>query len=45
MAKEQDLRVDIVHGCITEGDDSVLRVFSWELLPATLQDNYCWLAN
>ena len=30
--KELDLGVDVMHGCSTEGGDSTLSVFSWELL-------------
>ena len=42
--KERDLGVEVVRGCLAEGDDSILRVFSWELLKLKLQD-YEWLAN
>ena len=37
-ANEHDLEVEIVHGCLVEGDDSILRVFPWELLKLKLQD-------
>ena len=39
MANERDSTVAVVHGCFPEGDDSILSVFSWEPLPAKLQDN------
>ena len=39
MAKEQDSRVTVVHGCFPEGGDSILSALSWESLPAKLQDN------
>ena len=39
MANEQGLRVAVVHGCFPEGGDSILSAFSWEPLPAKLQDN------
>ena len=39
MANERDLRVAVVHGCFTEGGDSILSAFTWEPLPAKLQDN------
>ena len=39
MANERDSRVAAVHGCFPEGGDSILSAFSWELLPAKLQDN------
>ena len=29
----------VVHGCFLEGGDSILSAFSWEPLPAKLQDN------
>ena len=48
MANERDSRVADVHGCFPEGDDSILSAFSWELLPAKLQDNsngFLWLAD
>ena len=38
-ANERVSRVAVVHGCFTEGSDSILSAFSWELLPAKLQDN------
>ena len=34
--KELDSGVDVTHGCYTEGGDSTLGVFSWELLWAKL---------
>ena len=37
-ANERDLRVAVVHGCLSEGDDSILST-SWEALRAKLQDN------
>ena len=40
MANERDSRViAVVHGCFTEGGDSILSAFNWEPLPAKLQDN------
>ena len=39
MANERDSRVAVVYGCFTEGGDSILSAFSWEPLPAKLQDN------
>ena len=36
---EQDSGVEVVRGCLTEGDDSILIVFSWEPLRTKLQDN------
>ena len=38
-ASERDLRVAVVHGCHSEGGDSILSVFSWEPLRAKLQEN------
>ena len=38
MANEHNLGVEVVHGCLAEEDDSILRVFSWELLKLKLQD-------
>ena len=39
-ANERDLRVAVtVHGCFSEGGDSILSAFSWEPLRAKLQDN------
>ena len=35
-ANERDPRVD---GCHSEGGDSILSAFSWEPLPAKLQDH------
>ena len=35
----RDLRVAVVHGCFSEGGDSILSAFSWEALQAKLQDN------
>ena len=34
MANERDSRVAVVHGCSTEGGDSILSAFTWEPLPA-----------
>ena len=39
MANERDSGVEVVRGCLTEGGDSILRVFSWELLKLKLQGN------
>ena len=39
MANERDLRVAFVHGCFPEGSHSIVSAFSWEPLPAKLQDN------
>ena len=39
MANEQDSRVTVIHECFPEGGDSILSTFSWESLPAKLQDN------
>ena len=39
MANEQDSRVAVVHGCFSEGGDSILSAFSLEPLPAKPQDN------
>ena len=38
-AKEQEVRVDVVHGCFSEGRDSILSALSLEALRAKLQDN------
>ena len=38
-ANERDPRVSVVHGCHSEGGDSILSAFSWEPLRAKLQDN------
>ena len=38
-ANERDPRVVDVHGCFSEGGDSILGAFSWEPLRAKLQDN------
>ena len=35
---EQDSGVEIVHGCLTEGGDSILGAFVCEPLRAKLQD-------
>ena len=35
--KELELGVDVVHRCFMEGGDSILNVFSWELLQVTTQ--------
>ena len=39
MANEGDSRVTVVYKCFPEGGDSILSAFSWESLPAKLQDN------
>ena len=39
IANERDSRVAVVHGYFPEGGDSILSAFSWEPLPAKLQDN------
>ena len=39
MANELDSRVVVVHGCFSERGDSILSAFTWEPLPAKLQDN------
>ena len=39
MAKERDVRVAVVHGCFSEGEDSIVSAFSWKPLRAKLQDN------
>ena len=39
MANERDSLGVVVHGCFPEGGDSILSAFSWEPLPAKLQDN------
>ena len=39
MANEQELSVAVVHRCFPKGGDSILSAFSWESLPAKLQDN------
>ena len=31
-ANERDSGIKVVHGCLTEGGNSILGVFSWELL-------------
>ena len=38
-ANERNSGVEVVHGCLTEGGDSIVRVFSWELEKLKLQDN------
>ena len=38
-ANERDLGVEVVYGYLTEGGNSFLRVFSWDLLKMKLQDN------
>ena len=47
MVNELDSRVAVVNGCFPEGDDSILSAFSWEPLPAKLQDRneFLWLAD
>ena len=39
MANERDSRVTVVHRRFPEGGDSILSAFSWESLPAKLQNN------
>ena len=39
MANERHSRVAVVHGCLPEGGYSILSAFTWEPLPAKLQDN------
>ena len=39
MANERDSRVTVVIEFFPEGGDSILSAFSWESLPAKLQDN------
>ena len=41
MAKELDSGVDVMQGSFMEGGNSILGVFSWELLRAKLQ----WVAH
>ena len=41
MMNEQDLGVEVVRGCLTEGGNSILGVFFYEPLRAKLQDKYC----
>ena len=38
-ANERDSIVAVVHGCLSEGGESILSAFSWESLRAKLQDN------
>ena len=38
-ANERDSRFAVVHGCFSEGGDSILSTFSWEALRVKLQDN------
>ena len=38
IANERDSKVAVVHGGFPEGGDSILSAFSWEPLPAKLQD-------
>ena len=38
-ANERDPKVTVVHGCHSEGGDSILSAFSREPLRAKLQDN------
>ena len=33
-------RVVVVHGCFPKGGDSILSAFSWEPVPAKLQDEF-----
>ena len=37
-AKEFDSGIEMVHGCFTEGGDSILSVFGGELLRVKLQN-------
>ena len=39
MINERDSKVAVVHRCFPEDGDSTLSAFSWEPLPAKLQDN------
>ena len=39
MANKGDSRVAVVYGYFPEGGDCILSAFSWEPLPAKLQDN------
>ena len=36
---ERDSRVAVIHGCFSEGGNSILSAVSWEPLQAKLQDN------
>ena len=45
MANERGSRVAVVHGCFPEGGDSILSAFSWEPLPAKLQDRNSHMIN
>ena len=47
MANERDSTVAVVHGCFPERGDSILRAFSWEILPASCKttNKFLWLAN
>ena len=38
-ANERDSGVEVVHECLTEEGNSILGVFSWELVKLKLQDN------
>ena len=38
-ANECESIVAVVHGCFSEGGDSILSVISWEPLQVKLQDN------
>ena len=35
-----EINFAVVHGCFSEGGDSILSAFSWEALRVKLQDNY-----
>ena len=37
--REQDLGVDVVHGCFQREVILLLSIFSWEILQVKLQDN------
>ena len=39
MANKCNSGVKVVHGCATEGGNSILQASSWELLKMKLQDN------
>ena len=37
--ESKQVRFAVVHGCFSEGGDSILSTFSWESLQVKLQDN------
>ena len=39
-AKEYNLEIEIVHGCLTERGDSILSIFCCELLRVKLQNEF-----